>query len=146
MRFGLLVLTTMCMVGCGGSGIEEMKVAYVSGKVTMNGEPVTSGRIMFYPTVEEGSKSGKAGKPAQGTVSSDGSFELSTYGSNDGAVVGTHQVTVMEEATPDPESSRKQVGFLDGTVTVVADKSNKINIELKPPRKPQERIEENEDD
>ena len=39
-----------------------------------------------------------AGKPASATVNEDGTFTLSTYGNNDGAVLGKHTVTYTPPA------------------------------------------------
>jgi len=36
------------------------------------------------------------GRSARGTIQSDGSFTLSTYGKSDGAIVGMHKVSVFE--------------------------------------------------
>jgi hypothetical protein len=75
------------------------ETAEVHGRVTLNGQPVTSGRVLFFPTgtVGEG-----AGKPAQGLLNEDGEFELRTYEDGDGAVVGEHRITVL--SNPDPMS------------------------------------------
>lgn len=83
MRSILLLSIVSCLAGCGGSDIKKMEVAYVSGSVTLNGASLTSGRIFFYPTTS-GTTNGQIGKPAQGTVASDGTYELTTYDSGDG--------------------------------------------------------------
>lgn len=141
----LLSVCTLSLFGCG-SGLEELPVAYVTGKVTLNGEPVTSGRIFFYPVAESESGGSKTGKPAQGELATDGSYELSTYGRDDGAVPGKHYVTVLEAAESSKGESTKQIGFLPGTVSVVAEKSNLVNIDLRPPGKSQGDDDDDEDD
>ena len=72
----------LACTGCG-SGLE---LAPVSGRVTMNGQPVTQGEITFVP---------HDGPPAMGTISADGTFQLTTLEAGDGAVLGQHQVTIM---------------------------------------------------
>lgn len=84
--FGGLVLTVL---GCG-SGADEKPTAQVQGKVTHDGQPVSGGSVTFVPA---GGEDGKPGKPASGTVQSDGTYKLSTYGTDDGAVVGKHRVS-----------------------------------------------------
>ena len=142
----LLLISVVCVAGCGGSDLKELEVAYVEGKVTLDGTALDSGRIFFYPTSDD-TRSGVIGKPAQGIVASDGSYELTTYHSGDGAVVGTHRVTVMEESKETaPDADTKQIGFLKGTVTVSAGKTNTIDVNLSAPQKPQEEEDENDDD
>jgi hypothetical protein len=60
-------------------------MATVTGKVLYNGRPLEFGSVMFQPS---------SGQPAQGQIQSDGTFTLSTYKFNDGAVVGTHKVRI----------------------------------------------------
>jgi hypothetical protein len=57
----------------------------VTGRVTYAGKPVTQGRIMFYP---------EAGRAALGTIAPDGTYTLTTFKPNDGALVGSHRVTI----------------------------------------------------
>jgi hypothetical protein len=57
----------------------------VSGKVHYNGRPLEFGSVTFQPA---------SGQPAQGDIQPDGSFTLSTYRPNDGAVVGLHKVRI----------------------------------------------------
>jgi hypothetical protein len=61
------------------------KMAPVAGKVLYNGKPLEFGSIAFQPP---------RGQPAQGDIRSDGTFTLSTYRPNDGAVVGPHKVRI----------------------------------------------------
>jgi hypothetical protein len=59
------------------------KMVPVTGKVVYNGQPLEFGSITFQPP---------SGQPAQGNIQSDGTFTLSTYRLNDGAVVAKHKV------------------------------------------------------
>lgn len=74
--------------GCGGG---EYDTAPVTGTVTFNGRPVTTGQIRFVPQGES-PDAVLTGKPAQGKVQSDGTFVLTTYEEGDGAVIGKHRV------------------------------------------------------
>ena len=82
------------MTGCAWGGA-EYKVAPVKGKVTAKGEAVKGGSVNLQPMEVAGAKTGSLGKPASGEVKEDGTFVLSTYGKEDGAVVGKHRVTYM---------------------------------------------------
>ncbi len=78
----------VALTGCGGSSGAKA-TAGVNGKVTFNGQPVTGGSIMFSPIASGTDAPGKAGS---GSIQPDGTFKVSTYATNDGAVIGRHQV------------------------------------------------------
>lgn len=134
---GMFIITSA--IGCGG-GSDNLTVGTVSGKVTHNGQPVNGGVVTFVPG-SSGAK-GPAGKPGTGNVGADGTFKLSTYGNDDGAVVGKHKVTytppvvAIDEATHS-ENSKPVKGQYDGLVPSNADAEikagdNKIDIDLIP--------------
>ena len=84
---GLFVMgSALCFLGatgCGGPSGPQMSL--VRGRVTQAGQPVTTGSVDFYPT---------QGRSARGVIASDGSYTLTTNEPGDGAIVGTHTVTV----------------------------------------------------
>ena len=73
--------------GCGDGRAER---APVSGKVTMNGQPLTFGTVQFWPV---------EGRPARGEINKDGTYTLTTFDPGDGAVLGEHTVTVEAVTT-----------------------------------------------
>lgn len=68
----------------------------VNGKILLDGQPFTKGGIATVPT---------AGRGASAHIQPDGTFQLSTFGTNDGALLGTHKVAVAayEGGTAGPE-------------------------------------------
>jgi hypothetical protein len=76
-----LAITTL-LLGCGG----EMKVAPVSGIVTLDGKPLDRASVVFKP--EEG------GRPSFGVTDSKGRFSLAYSMNEDGAEVGPCTVTI----------------------------------------------------
>ena len=84
----MLCLSAALLGGCGGG---EFDTAPVRGKLTCGGQPITFGSVSFSPLAPEGS--GLPGKAAIGKVQPDGTFVLSTYEAEDGAVVGRHRVS-----------------------------------------------------
>ncbi len=84
-----LTLGVFFLTGCGGTTEQVsnlLKPVPVKGTVTYKGKPLTGGTIRFEP--EDG------GREAAGNIEPDGSFTLSTFQSNDGAVAGSHKVAV----------------------------------------------------
>ncbi|MCC6508649.1 MAG: hypothetical protein IT423_06060 [Pirellulaceae bacterium] len=82
----VIALATGWLTGCG-SRPENLESA--SGIVTLDGQPVAEANVMFHPT--EGGP-----RPSYGTTNERGEFQTSTFGLNDGALVGHHQVTVVK--------------------------------------------------
>ncbi len=78
----LLLLATL--VGCGSDTVK------VTGKVTLDGEPLTTGRINFYP---------ETGRPATGAIQPDGTFTMTTFEEGDGCLPGEHVVTIKATET-----------------------------------------------
>ena len=79
----LAVLSTVLLAGCGS---RHPDVVPVAGRVMIDGNAVKSGRVMFYP---------EKGRAATGPIQSDGSYVLTTYASEDGALLGSHKVTIQ---------------------------------------------------
>jgi len=87
-----------------GCGKGELPTAPVSGTVTFNGQPLTSGKVEF--------KSETHGISAWGNIQPDGTYQLYTYGSEkspDGAVLGKHKVAVkvFKEGTTSASSDEE---------------------------------------
>jgi hypothetical protein len=85
---GLAVLT---LAGCGGAP----KMMPVTGKVVYNGQPLRFGSVTFQPP---------SGQPARGEIQPNGTFKLSTFRPNDGAVVGTHKVRITCYESQNPST------------------------------------------
>lgn len=88
------------LVGCGSSGR-----APVSGKVTVQGQPVQGGTLVFSPLKGEG-------KSATAEIKSDGTYTLGTNRPGDGAVVGRHRVTFTPPAQTLTEEQRSNPRYV----------------------------------
>jgi hypothetical protein len=75
--FTCLLLVTGCS--------DRPAIVPVSGKVMIDGQPLTYGTIMVIPD---------AARASFGKIGPDGSFSLTCYDENDGCVPGKHKVTV----------------------------------------------------
>lgn len=129
----VLTLLTFSLIGCGASS-DAPETGTVSGKVTMDGDPVANATITFSP--EEG------GRPSSGKTNAEGIYELDYSSSVKGAVMGKHKVSVSTYG----EGEEDEYGNLGATtketipamynvetelVYTVDQSSNEINIELK---------------
>ena len=94
--FGLALLFS---AGCGGDSPVS-----VHGTVTLNGTPVEGATVLFLPE-------GGTGRQATGLTGADGSFELTTFKTNDGALRGKYKVAVQynEGAGAPPGGNVKDV-------------------------------------
>mgnify|MGYP003957473299 FL=1 len=85
-------------LGCG-QGVAPPTTAAVKGTVLYKGNPVVGANVNFY---NEG-----APRAAYAVTNDKGEFELSTFGTKDGAVAGDHVATVSkaDEAANQPAAS-----------------------------------------
>ena len=90
---GVAAAVAICvLVGCGkGDG---PALAPATGVVTLNGKPLENARVMFHPKE-------KAARYSYASTDADGRFQMSTFGMNDGALVGSHTVTISKVDMPD---------------------------------------------
>jgi len=79
----VLALLLATVAGCDDGRPERVAV---SGQVLIDGKPLTRGFVRFVPT---------GARPASGEIAPDGRFTLMTFEPGDGAVTGTHAVSVI---------------------------------------------------
>ncbi len=77
---GVAAAVAICvLVGCGkGDG---PALAPATGVVTLDGKPLENARVMFHPKE-------KAARYSYASTDASGRFQMSTFGMNDGALVG----------------------------------------------------------
>lgn len=127
-RLGVILCGCLAaaIAGCGRA---PFPVAPVHGRVTIDGQPLASGKVLFAPIAQDDRL--EAGKWAMGTVQPDGTFVLSTYGENDGAIVGDHWATVVSSpggtAATTPKFNRVRI---PRRISVVAGQDNEVSISL----------------
>jgi hypothetical protein len=98
----------LALSGCSRPAGPEF--AAVTGRVTFNGQPFSSGTIHFVPDESQGT----SGPMSTGVLQSDGSFSLRGPGTRIGAMVGNHRVYLT---MPLPEIGPVPV-VVDGEVVV----------------------------
>lgn len=92
---GAAIALSALIAGCDAGPA----TAPVTGTVTLDGEPLRFGKVMF--------QSVEGGQPARGEIGADGAFALGTFRRGDGAIVGTHRVRVVCYSSQDPANAGK---------------------------------------
>jgi hypothetical protein len=93
-RWGsFLAAVLVTTAGCGGGS----KPVRVEGTVTLDGKPLPRATVSFMPVGE--------GRAASGETDADGSFRLTTFRTNDGALPGEYKVVVTVTEV-DPRMSK----------------------------------------
>jgi hypothetical protein len=108
----LVFLVVLAGVGLVPGCSKEVPLAPVSGKVTVDGQPLNGGYVTFHPDLPNVGKEGaeEAGKkPTPGLIAGeigpDGSYTIYTSGKK-GAPLGKYKVTVAPSMVPDPETQQ----------------------------------------
>jgi hypothetical protein len=131
-RLLAVLIPAFCLAGCGG----EMKVAPVSGTITLDGEPLEKASVLFQPE--------KGGRPSFGVTDKNGYYSLAYSMNESGAEVGGATVKIStrlaaadtgngdykDNAPRAPEKVPAHYGKQPVKVTVEP-KSNTIDIALK---------------
>ena len=106
----LLSLLPLALLSGCGDGIDRPETVPVTGTVLYNGKPVEKAVVSFSC---EG-----APLSAVGVSDAEGKFTLSTFGYNDGAIVGTHVVTVSKA---DPKAGQTPAAASGGDQKLLND-------------------------
>ena len=80
-------LWVIAIIAIGCTKSDNPKTYPVNGKVSYRGQPVASGIVLLTPA--------ESGHAATGNLEKDGTFHLTTFQKNDGAVPGKYQVAVQ---------------------------------------------------
>ncbi len=125
----LLACAALTFAGCGK---QPFPLAYTTGVCTCQGEPMTGGLLILSPIHDPEIHGAKrlVGKPAQGIIQPDGSFVLTTYKTNDGAVVGKHAVELSLAVLDDDDPKPPCRFAAQGLVVEIGPGKNQIEIEL----------------
>jgi hypothetical protein len=125
-RAGQLLLWALLLPLLGCSDGRPTRVP-VSGRVLIDGKPLTLGSVMFVP---------KGDRPSSGTIDKDGRFTLTCFDKEDGAVVGTHRIAIsaVEQVGPGAQKWHAPKKYVDysksGLTAEVTGPTNDVLIEL----------------
>lgn len=118
-----LVVASVIATGCRA---RKANVAGVTGRITLDGQPVQGASVGFQP---------RSGRPAYGGTDADGRYELFYDFRSSGAVVGTCDVTITtahedENGRMKPERIPKKYFKPGALVVEVEPKANVFDFEL----------------
>jgi hypothetical protein len=80
-----LIATALVLLSAVGCNDKRPLRVPVSGRVLIDGEPLTHGNVKFVPS---------GGRPSSAKIDGEGRFTLTCYDGEDGAIPGTHRVSV----------------------------------------------------
>lgn len=121
---------TAILSGCGGSGLHMPETGSVEGVVTMDGNPLPNVSVVFQPQGDA------TARPSMGVTDDQGHYSLSYHTDKEGALIGTHKVSVTTPTdAPDPSGQAKDpipAKYNTATELTVEVKagSNEIPLEL----------------
>ena len=89
----ILLMAAICVVGCGSpeGSADQLPTYNVTGKVTVDGQPLTSGSLVMKPVTSGAPTSG-------GEIQEDGTVKFSTYSPEGGIPAGQYEATVRMSA------------------------------------------------
>jgi len=74
---------------------KQQPMAKVTGRVTLNGQPLANAAVTFVP---------ETGRPAMGVTDEEGRYVVTTFEKNDGALPGQYRVTIAAQAARTPKN------------------------------------------
>ena len=131
-----LALAFVSLSSCQHKSYVEVAVYPTSGTVRFKGEPAYGAYLTFHPDGDVGITKGN--KPF-GRAAKDGTFQVTTYDTNDGAPAGEYRVTVVwpedpEARGPSPDRLKGKYADPQSTplrATVEAGKTELPPLELR---------------
>lgn len=117
-------LASVLLSGCSDGRPRRVRV---SGRVTIDGQPLRSGFVRLVPD---------NARPSVGRIEEDGSFTLTTFAREDGSVPGQHRVAVVAYDESNPAQLRWLVPkkynhpTTSGLTVDVTGPTNSLEIEL----------------
>jgi hypothetical protein len=109
-RCSVWALVIVCVIGCGGSG--RPKTIPISGKITIDGQPLNERGKLHFQAVE--AAAGYSKRPANGFFDVDGSYRVMSWELDDGLVPGHYTVSFLPG---DPAKTRIPAKYKDGSTS-----------------------------
>ena len=113
-RIVVALMAVSILPGCGDSMFDY---APVSGRITLDGQPVSKARVVFMPKSTR--EDGEAGPFSNGETDAEGRYRLRSVSKSpiDGAVIGPHRIIISTRRMHmDPDNPDREI--LDSNETI----------------------------
>ena len=128
-----LSILLLSLPSCGGSG-DRPELGQVSGKVTLDGKPLTGVAVVFQPD---------DGRPATGRTDAEGEYELTYIRNTRGTKVGHNRVEIApseggedeeesDEEDPDSPQAQQPVNSRKPSVPARYNTQSELERDVKP--------------
>jgi len=129
----LLLALPLLLVGCGGSG-DGPQLTNVSGKVTLDGQPLGDASVEFAPLEVEQVKEGVGGSGGNAATDASGNYTVRT-GSQYGVQPGKYLVRIAKTSYGDDNQEVQQIPARYNTksdleVTIESGGNSSLNFDL----------------
>src|SRR5262245_29198245 len=121
-RFAQVMLLFAC-AGCGSGGPD---IAYVSGRVTMDGKPLANATVVFIP---------ENGRPAGASTDADGRYVLNFSEGRRGAIPGKNMVRVTTQRDPTPGEDGKSIPGSKETIPDKYNSATELTFDVEPKKR-----------
>lgn len=118
-----VAVVLLLSAGCGPSGPE---IAYVTGKVTMDGKPLANASVVFIP---------ENGRPAGAATDADGNYVLNFAQGRRGAIPGKNTIRIMTQRDPTPGENGTAIPGSKETVPAKYNTNSTLEFVVEPKKK-----------
>lgn len=109
--------------GCGSSGPE---IAYVAGRVTMDGKPLANATVVFIP---------ENGRPAGARTDADGKYVLNFTEGRRGAIPGKNSIRIMTVREASQDKDGKAIPGSKETIPNRYNSASELSFTVEPKKK-----------
>jgi hypothetical protein len=124
-RIGAFALTMLALfsAGCGPGGPE---IAYVTGRVTMDGKPLANATVVFIP---------ENGRPAGARTDADGQYVLNFAQGRRGAIPGKNTIRITTLRDADQDENGKSIPGSKETIPAQYNTASTLSFTVEPNKK-----------
>jgi hypothetical protein len=119
----LLVILVLLVAGCGPDG---PAIAYVSGRVTMDGKPLPNATVVFIPD---------NGRPAAAMTDANGKYVLEFSEGRHGAIPGPNTIRISTLRDPTPGEGKEAIPGSKETVPPKYNAESSLTFNVEPKKR-----------
>jgi hypothetical protein len=116
-------LAACLLLGCSSGGPD---IAYVSGRVTMDGKPLPNATVVFVP---------ENGRPAGATTDAEGNYVLNFAQGRKGAIPGPSSIRIMTFRDADQDENGNPIPASKETVPARYNTDSTLSFDVEPGKK-----------